>query len=329
MKYVFYRQFGRLFETVGMNISELLRASHLPEDLLSRREILLTEEEYFRLMEQVGLRTKGDEVIRIATNEGIETFSPTVFAAYCSSDGLNFLTRLAHYKRLAGPLRFTITEQEETLELEISSDTDGLTIPAFWTELEIVFILNLMRKATQRDISPVSVTFQHKIQNRALVEYLGCQPTQGNRNVLTLSQADATLPFITCNESMWQYIEPELRRRLSEMEIDDSMATRVRSALVELLPAGKTTIDFVASKLCMSRRALQRKLTDEHTTFQQQLNSTRLLLAQKYLRDGERTNDDIAFLLGYEDTSSFLRAFKTWTKQTVAEYKKNETKDDI
>ena len=121
---------------------------------------------------------------------------------------------------------------------------------------------------------------------------------------------------------MWQYIEPELRRRLSEMEIDDSMAARVRSALVELLPAGKTTIDSVASKLCMSRRTLQRKLTDEHTTFQQQLNSTRLLLAQNYLRNNERTNDDIAFLLGYEDTTSFLRAFSTWTGQTVTEYKK-------
>lgn len=163
------------------------------------------------------------------------------------------------------------------------------------------------------------------MQSRVLAEYLGCQPTQGNRNVLTLSGADAALPFITRNESMWQYIEPELRRRLSEMEIDDSMAARVRSALVELLPAGKTTIDFVASKLCMSRRTLQRKLTDEHTTFQQQLNSTRLLLAQNYLRDSERTNDDIAFLLGYEDTTSFLRAFSTWTGQTVTEYKKRRS----
>jgi len=322
MKYVFYRQLGRLFESVGINIGELLRASSLPEDLLSRREIMLTEEEYFRLMEQVGLMTKGDEVIRIATNDGIETFSPPVFAAYCSSDGRNFLTRLAHYKRLVGPLRFTVTEQEEILELEIGSITEGLTVPAFWAELEMVFILNLIRKATQADVKPVSVTFQHEVQSRVLAEYLGCQPTQGNRNVLTLSQADAALPFITRNESMWQYIEPELRRRLSEMEIDDSMAARVRSALVELLPAGKTTIDFVANKLCMSRRTLQRKLTDEHTTFQQQLNSTRLLLAQNYLRDSERTNDDIAFLLGYEDTTSFLRAFSTWTGQTVTEYKK-------
>ena len=125
------------------------------------------------------------------------------------------------------------------------------------------------------------------------------------------------------NDAMWQYIEPELRRRLSEMEIDDSMAARVRSALVELLPAGKTTVDDVAQKLYMSRRTLQRKLTDERTTFQQQLNSTRLLLAQNYLCDSERTNDDIAFLIGYEDTTSFLRAFNTWTGQGVSEYRRN------
>jgi len=33
---------------------------------------------------------------------------------------------------------------------------------------------------------------------------------------------------------------------------------------------------------------------------------------------------DFAFLLGYEDTTSFLRAFTTWTGQTVTEYKHNQ-----
>ena len=323
MKYVFYRQLGRLFEAAGMDIGLLLRASHLPEDLLSRRDIMLTEEEYHRLMEQAGRMAKDGDVVRIATSDGIEAFSPPVFAAYCSSDGRGFLSRLAHYKRLVGPLQFLVTERDDALQLEICPITEGMTVPAFWAEMEMVFVLNLMRKATQADIRPVSITLQHEVSNKALTKFFGCQPTKGERNVLTLSLADTSLPFITRNDAMWQYIEPELRRRLSEMEIDDSMAARVRSALVELLPAGKTTVDDVARKLCMSRRTLQRKLTDEHTTFQQQLNSTRLLLAQNYLRDSDRTNDDIAFLLGYEDTTSFLRAFTAWTGQTVSDYRRN------
>ena len=322
MKYVFYRQLGRLFEAAGMDIAMLLRLSRLPEDLLSRRDIMLTEEEYCRLMEQAGRTAKDGDVIRIATSEGIEAFSPLVFAAYCSSDGRAFLSRLSHYKRLVGPLQFLVSERDGALQLEIRSITEGMTIPAFWAEMEMVFVLNLMRKATQTAVRPLGITLQHDVQSTSLADYFGCQPVKGERNVLTLSLADASLPFITRNDAMWQYIEPELRRRLSEMEIDDSIAARVRSALVELLPAGKTTVDDVAQKLYMSRRTLQRKLSDERTTFQQQLNSTRLLLAQNYLRDSDRTNDDIAFLLGYEDTTSFLRAFNAWTGQTVSDYRK-------
>lgn len=323
MKYVFYRQLGRLFESVGMDIGLLLRSSRLPEDLLSRRDIMLTEEEYHTLMQQAGRIAKDGDVIRIATGDGIEAFSPPVFAAYCSCDGCGFLSRLAHYKRLVGPLQFIVSEQVDTLQLEIRPVTDGLTVPVFWAELEMVFVLNLMQKATQADIRPISIVFQHEVSGGALTDFFGCQPTKGDRNLLTLSKSDALLPFITRNDAMWQYIEPELRRRLSELEIDDSMSARVRSALVELLPAGKTTVNDVAQKLCMSRRTLQRKLTDERTTFQRQLNSSRLLLAQNYLRDNDRTTDDIAFLLGYEDTTSFLRAFAAWTGQTVGEYRRN------
>lgn len=36
----------------------------------------------------------------------------------------------------------------------------------------------------------------------------------------------------------------------------------------------------------------------------------------------QRASDDIAFLLGYEDTSSFLRAFNVWTGMSITEYKK-------
>ena len=322
MKYVFYRQLGQLFRSAGMNTGELLRAARLPEDLFSRRDILLTEAEYYRLMEQAGRMAKDGDVITIATADGIEAFSPPVFAAYCSDDARGFLSRLAHYKKLVGPLKFTLNETDEAISLAIGSVSEGLTVPSFWAEMEMVFVLNLIRKATRANVRPFSVTLQHEIQNEALVNYLGCTPEKGAQNTLVFSPTDASLPFITRNEAMWQYIEPELRRRLSEMEVDDTMAARVRSALVELLPAGKTTVDDVASKLCLSRRTLQRKLTDEHTTFQQQLNSTRQLLAQNYLHDSDRTNDDIAFLLGYEDTTSFLRAFSAWTGMSVTEYKK-------
>ena len=116
--------------------------------------------------------------------------------------------------------------------------------------------------------------------------------------------------------------EPELKRRLSELEIDDSYGARVRSVLIELLPGGESSIDEVSRKLGLSKRTLQRKLKEENTTFQKQLNHTRELLAKHYIKNSQMTSDDIAYLLGYQDLNSFIRAFHTWTNMTVSEYKK-------
>ena len=127
--------------------------------------------------------------------------------------------------------------------------------------------------------------------------------------------------YCSRNESMWEFFEPELKRRLSMMETDDSCAARVRSALMELLPSGECTIDNVAKKLGYSKRSLQRKLQEEDTNFQKQLSHTRELLARTYLANTDMTTEDSAFLLGYQESGSFLRAFTVWTGQTVNEYR--------
>ena len=71
----------------------------------------------------------------------------------------------------------------------------------------------------------------------------------------------------------------------------------------------------------MSRRTLQRKLQDENTNFQKQLNHTRELLAINYLKNTDMSSNDIAFLLGYQELNSFLRAFNIWTGMSITEYK--------
>ena len=127
---------------------------------------------------------------------------------------------------------------------------------------------------------------------------------------------------------MWDFFEPELQKRLYEMERDDSFAAKVRSALTELLPAGEGTAEEVAAKLGLSKRTLQRKLLDEDTSFQKQLNSTRELLACNYIRNTDMSSEDIAFLLGYQELNSFLRAFSIWTGMSVGEYRKQQKHAD-
>ena len=127
------------------------------------------------------------------------------------------------------------------------------------------------------------------MKNRALADFIGKPVTIDSKNRLFFSREDALVPFISRNESMWEFFEPELKRRLSMMETDDSYAARVRSALMELLPSGECTVDDVARKLGYSRRSLQRRLQEEDTSFQKQLNHTRELLAKSYLANTDMT----------------------------------------
>ena len=164
------------------------------------------------------------------------------------------------------------------------------------------------------------------MKNRALADFIDKPVTIDSKNRLFFSREDALVPFISRNESMWEFFEPELKRRLSMMETDDSYAARVRSALMELLPSGECTVDDVARKLGYSRRSLQRRLQEEDTSFQKQLNHTRELLAKSYLANTDMTAEDIAFLLGYQEIGSFLRAFAAWTGQTIHAYRSTESR---
>ena len=78
----------------------------------------------------------------------------------------------------------------------------------------------------------------------------------------------------------------------------------------------------MARRLGMSRRSLQRRLGEEGTTFQKQLNHTRELLAKHYLGTTSMSTDQIAYLLGYLELNSFLRAFSTWCGMSPSEWRR-------
>ena len=316
------KNYGAYLSTMGFSVDEVLKKAMLPEDLFAHQTPSLTAEEYFRLMQAIDdLSPDAQTLIKLAAADGIEAFSPPIFAAYCSQNALVCLKRLAQYKPLIGALLYQVEEMDTTVSVEIFSDNAALELPEILVGIEFVFLVGLIRKATKEQIIPLSAITKHPMQNSAYADYLGIPIATGTKNQLVFSKADAQIPFISRNESMWEFFEPELKRRLSMMETDDSYAARVRSALMELLPSGMCTIDDVAKKLGYSKRSLQRKLQEEDTSFQKQLNHTRELLAKTYLANTKMSAEDIAFLLGYQETGSFLRAFALWTGQTVSEYK--------
>ena len=316
------KNYGAYLSSMGFSVEEVLKKAMLPEDFFARQNPNMTTEEYFRFMKAVDALSPDEQTpIRLASADGIEAFSPPIFAAYCSKNGLACLKRLAQYKPLVGALLYNVEESEDEVSVEIVSGDESIELPEILVGTEFVFIVGLIRRATKVPIKPLRAEVKNELRNSTYGEFLGVEIAEGNADKLVFSKADALVPFISRNESMWEFFEPELNKRLAFMQTDDTYAARVRSALMELLPSGGCTIEDVAQKLGYSKRSLQRKLQEEKTSFQQQLNHTRELLAKTYLINTEMNAEDIAFLLGYQETGSFLRAFTVWTGMTVSEYR--------
>jgi AraC-like DNA-binding protein len=182
---------------------------------------------------------------------------------------------------------------------------------------ELVFFVQLSRIATRIRIRPLEVIAPHPPQPKdEYAEYFGVAVQQGPSPELSFKAEDAALPFLTANEKMWEFFEPDLQKRLSELDESASTADRVRAALLELLPSGEASMESVSRKLGTSSRTLQRRLKQEGRSFQALLNETREDLARHYLKTSKLSGAEISFLLGFEDPNSFFRAFHAWTGVT-------------
>ncbi|MNI96216.1 HTH-type transcriptional regulator VirS [compost metagenome] len=71
----------------------------------------------------------------------------------------------------------------------------------------------------------------------------------------------------------------------------------------------------------MSDRTLQRRLTEENTSFKHLLTQARHEQAREYLADPSLDIKEVAFLIGYEDQNSFYRAFRLWEGATPSDWR--------
>ena len=321
-KFVIDGQYGKLLAANQIDPKQVLRQAGLPIDTFAHQFPKLSEDDYFRMLKAID-DISGDPMlpITLVKENNLETFSPPILAAYCSQDGESFIQRLAHYKKLIGPLTYQIEKQAQSQIVKLNTLSGKPFLPAFLVKGEFAFLIEMLSRATGQTIKPVKATVTFDISNQDIIDFFGVTPQKDISNSITFSTQDLQKTFKSKSLSLLDYLEPELKKRLAELDVDDSYAKRVRSVLVELLPRGLASADDVAKELGISKRTLQRYLKAEDSNFQQQLNETREMLAKNYLLNTKMSTDEIAFLLAYQETNSFQRAFNIWTGKTIHQFR--------
>ncbi|MEP0357248.1 MAG: AraC family transcriptional regulator [Paraglaciecola sp.] len=109
---------------------------------------------------------------------------------------------------------------------------------------------------------------------------------------------------------------------INQEQLEEDWFHPFQEKIINSLENGVPKIDDIADKMYVSKRTLQRKLSNEGLSFLSVIESIRYKLASNYLSASEVLPQDIAIFLGYSDVSSFSRAFKRWTNMTPLEFRK-------
>lgn len=305
-------------DSFGVDPSRAMRQLGLPVDFLGAGETPVTGDMYYDLFEALaeepGALDMPFRMARMVVEQGIDS---SVYAFYASPTVRAGLERKALFKPLLMPIHMTVTDYNHHVALSLTSSLPHRRLPMTIGWFLLYYFVMAIRDASGVQVNPAAIESETRAPGDQDAEaFFGAAVTQGSGYRLILRSEDAALPLITRNDALWASVQRDVESRFRRAIPEQSTAARVRQALVDGLPGGQSTADQIARQLALSKRSLQRKLNEEGLSYKDVLEDTRRALSLNYLQHTDMSVQEIAFLLGFRDPSSFFRAFRSWTGKT-------------
>lgn len=310
-------------EKQGIDLSMLLRQAQLPLAVFSGQGEINTRQ-YFSLWQTIYVLADDVAIgIKLVKSLPTEKLPPSLLDAYHARDYRDALQRMARYKRLCVPEHLQITEEGNTCRIEFNWLYTDQPEPPALIDASMTTLLEIGRLGTATPINARRIELmQTKMDVSAHQAYFGCPIRLGaQRNCLHLDLTSLDLSFKSYNAELLDLLTPALDQQLAEYQSKLSFIETVSWLLKRLLSAGRPDIPTVALELGVSERTLQRRLMEEGTNFQCLLATVRRSRAYELLADPSLDLMEVALHLGYEDQSSFFRAFKQWENKTPSNWR--------
>ncbi|WP_342556760.1 AraC family transcriptional regulator ligand-binding domain-containing protein [Lysinibacillus sp. FSL P4-0201] len=308
---------------VGIAPQDVVRKARLPITIINEPVVSITQ--YFSIWQAYSdiIDDTAKGIIKLATSFEPNHYPPTVLVAYHARDYRDALKRMARYKQLCPPESLRITEEGEECTIELEWSYTEQPGPPMLIGITLAFLLELGRRGTGQPIAAKFVEFSHAMGDvQTLEDYFGCSIQIGAKcNRLTIHREDLDRHFASYNLELLEMLTPLLDQSLNVHQHSSSITEMVKWIIKRSLAGGRPDIQTVASELGMSDRTLQRRLTNECTSFKFLLTQVRQDQAREYLADPSLDIKDVAFLIGYEDQNSFYRAFHLWEGDTPSNWR--------
>jgi AraC-like DNA-binding protein len=279
------------------------------------------------LYEKAALLT-GDDAFGLHVGEQVDpkAFDVLGYSVINSSTFGEALARLVRYNSIwTNGSTFTVERGSPMTTIVYEYLDESVRERRHDAEMTLAAIAALARMATGADWSASEVSFQHQ-RPRDTTEHeriFRCPVRFGaEANEFKFSSAALGLPLIKADPGLCIVLDRHAEELLAKYPRTDTLIERLRTIIRNELNGGDASLERVAGQVDMSARTLQRKLREHGTSHQELLDQMRKDLAVRYLREPEMAICEVAYLLGFSESSALHRAFKRWTGMTPNEFRR-------
>lgn len=192
------------------------------------------------------------------------------------------------------------------------------------TEICVVYeLIQLVRSVTQNQFKPLRVRLRCS-RRSPVKEYekiFGC-PVEfdGAESEIWFDPAVLAYRSPHWDPDLLQIHEEVASKRLATLKRAD-LIEQIRKIFSQRLELENFELVDVAKELGMPPRRLRFELTRAGTSFSDLLASFRYALARRLLGTTEEPIENIVYLTGFSEPSTFYRAFKRWSGMTPVQYR--------
>lgn len=324
-KYVFKRM-----AMLPINLPQLLAELSIEPTVLLSDETSLPLYKYSALWQRVAELCEDPAIaLQVASYVKPEHFGVVSYSMITSPTLAKGFALLAKYNKVRGICDFS--EHKDDKHVIIGFDWPVQNLPKHHCESALVYLVSLFRWVTDSDIHPVMVSFRfpRPVYAPLLEQFFGCSVGFGqSRESLVVATEDFNRPIVWHNSELNKTFVGSATQRISSKRKDERFSDKVRAVIIEMLALNNPVAADVAQNLNVSLRTLHRKLKNEQTSFQQQLDEVRKSQSLALIAVEGVEFKEVAYRLGYANLSAFYRAFNRWTGTTPMAYRHRRLETD-
>lgn len=312
--------YRELMNELGIDPLPLLDKHKLPADLGEAYEVMVPIKSVMRLMENSALVSQRPDIgLLLAERQNIDMLGPLAMALQHSSNVREAMMTASRYLYVHSPaVQLSVLDPSElvpgAVEIRIDLVASDMSVCRQTVDQCLGRMHHMVRSFAGKNYQLLAASIPYHDQGHieTYQRFFEKARIYSDQEHAGLHVAPKTLasPLGNVNDSLKSIAVDYLQRHYGDPEL--SMSERVRRALFCTLSATGGSKAVIAELLFMHPRTLQRKLSNEKSTFEGIRDEVRKEMAQRYLLQSSISLIQLTSLLGFSSQSVLTTASMRW-----------------